>query len=738
MSTLPSKWATLSLKYKSVLIFGGISLIPLIILSGFTIWNTSRILQEKLEVDMKEAILSKESRLDTYYKLAIKNAESIARNQEIQTYLASQGETGSIIEASEILLNYQEAHWGDFHHIFVANTNGDVVLSPPHGESSHAHMGENISHSPFFEPALSQTQLTDFFGFEESTHYHQLLLHPVKDAQGESLGVLVYEVVIDQVLSMMQSDTSETNIGSFFFATLDGREIVHSKEAEIRTFDNLLGMQGGEKRFGRFQNEAGQEVFGYYAHLDGYPMILGYEITTNMGLAELRAKISIMIFLAISCIALLVILCYWVAGYATKRLDEMAQVARKMEEGDLSIRMAEGDEDEIGKVCRAFNRTTDKVNHLIEGLEQEKATQAARIQEAVTDIESQKVELDQHVAYLLNGIEEFATGDLTVSFDSPAKGDAISKLFTGINTAIERMENMIGEVNAAISTVMQATHEIGRVTEDVSHNASKQSSYARNVSTAVEEMVSTIIENTKSAAETADAARLSGEVAREGGMVVAQTSMKMGEIAQVIQSSTKTIERLGVSSQQIGEIVSVITEIAEQTNLLALNAAIEAARAGEQGKGFAVVADEVRKLAERTTGATEEITSMIQAIQKETNEAVDEMERGNQEVKAGLKLAETAQNTIDRVVSEAERTLDFTTHIASASEEQSQTSKGLVNGIEQITSAIEQTTSQVTMIIHSVETMQNLMDGLHDLASYFVVNQSTISAGRREYDQASV
>jgi methyl-accepting chemotaxis protein len=239
-----------------------------------------------------------------------------------------------------------------------------------------------------------------------------------------------------------------------------------------------------------------------------------------------------------------------------------------------------------------------------------------------------------------------------------------------------------------------------------------------------------VSENSNKAAESS---RQAAETARHGGSIVEQTLAKMRVIAESVGSTAKKMEELGRSSDQIGRIIGVIDDIADQTNLLALNAAIEAARAGEQGRGFAVVADEVRKLAERTTTATKEIAQMIKNIQDETKIAVTAMEAGTKEVEDGVKSTAQAGDSLKEIIQMSEQVGEMIMHIATAATEQSSASEEINNNMEQIAKLVKESSVGAQQSAKACQDLSGLALDLQNMVGNFRLdNGSGNGNGRRK------
>jgi len=288
--------------------------------------------------------------------------------------------------------------------------------------------------------------------------------------------------------------------------------------------------------------------------------------------------------------------------------------------------------------------------------------------------------------------ESIGSGDLTVAIEVTSS-DETGQLMAAIKAMTENLRTIISKVSGTSDQVASAATQLNATAEQIATGAEEVAAQSATVATAGEEMSATSGDIAQNCQMASEGAQRASKTARDGAMIVERTVVVMGQIAEKVQETAKTVESLGARSDQIGAIVGTIEDIADQTNLLALNAAIEAARAGEQGRGFAVVADEVRALAERTTRATKEIGEMIKAIQKETKEAVVSMEQGVHQVESGTEEAAKSGRALSEILEQVNDVAMQVNQIATAAEEQTATTSEISSNMHQITEVVH-TTSQ--------------------------------------------
>ncbi len=300
-----------------------------------------------------------------------------------------------------------------------------------------------------------------------------------------------------------------------------------------------------------------------------------------------------------------------------------------------------------------------------------------------------------------------------------SRHDEIGDIGYSFNQMVESFQQIIKQVITGAHEVQKSSAQLYESSNKVSASSKKQSDAAASMAATTEEMLVSIEHVAENSRHTYSIAHQSGELSNQGERSAKDTASEMSKIADAVNLSSVSINQLGDESKKISEIVKTIKEIADQTNLLALNAAIEAARAGEQGRGFAVVADEVRKLAERTGKSTLEISSMIEKIQGETNDAVAGMLEGTERVRGGVEMAQKSGRSMAEIREGAQQVLASVNEITTALGEQSSAGGQVAKGVEHIAQMADENSFAVAEIAVTAERLAHLAKSLQDAVNQF-------------------
>jgi len=318
---------------------------------------------------------------------------------------------------------------------------------------------------------------------------------------------------------------------------------------------------------------------------------------------------------------------------------------------------------------------------------------------------------------LLDEIADLADGDLR-SYATVSE-DFTGAIADSINFAIDQLRDLVSRITDTSQEVARYTQDTQTITNQLAEASEHQAQEIAGASAAINEMAVSIDQVSANAAESAEVAERSVQIASNGADVVNRSIVGMDTIREQIQETSKRIKRLGESSQEIGNIVSLINDIADQTNILALNAAIQASMAGEAGRGFAVVADEVQRLAERSASATKQIEGLVKTIQTDTNEAVISMEQTTSEVVRGANLAKDAGVALDEIQSVSNNLAKLIANISNAAKLQSASASHIANTMNVVQEITSQTTTATFDTARSVSELANMAESLRESVSDF-------------------
>jgi methyl-accepting chemotaxis protein len=457
---------------------------------------------------------------------------------------------------------------------------------------------------------------------------------------------------------------------------------------------------------------------------------------------------------------------YVLAGRWLNPLQAMAQASEQVAKGDLMVAIDAQGEDEVGTLGRSLNEMVANLRKVVDN-----------IQEASVQVASSAGEISANARLIMQGAQgqAHAAEETSTSMEEMAASiQTVAGSAQGLASYVEETSSSITEMGASIEqvarsggtlaqTVTEASATIEQMTVSIDQMARDLESLAGTVSettTTVEEMaafIASVAQNAESLGEAAsrasatvsgmagavnDVAKIAAEAdrisarasedAKTGGEAVARTVDGMKAISENMENTARVITGLGKRSQEIGRILEVIEEIADQTNLLALNAAIEAARAGEAGRGFAVVADEVRKLAERSVEAAKEIGEVVRQVQQETTDAVDVARSGASEAKQGMTLADKAGAALRNIIESVSRSSALMGQIADATSKQSQASSEVLDTVSRMNSATSQVTQAVREQAEGSKQIRAAMENIKKIMAQAAYSTREQAAGGRQ------
>ncbi|MFP4032443.1 MAG: methyl-accepting chemotaxis protein, partial [Desulfococcaceae bacterium] len=351
-----------------------------------------------------------------------------------------------------------------------------------------------------------------------------------------------------------------------------------------------------------------------------------------------------------------------------------------------------------GKMCRSLNEMLDRLLNLVQS-------------------SAERGSIQKSIMSLLDEISGLAEGDLTARAE--VTEDFTGAIADSFNEMAEQLSEVVKNVKDVTLQVISTSQDVSRSTENLAETSEMQAVQVGETIEAINEMSKSIQQVAENAGRSAGVSEQSTLHAKEGAEAVRATNRAMESIREHAQETARAIKRLGESSQEIGNIVQLINDIADRTSILALNASIQAAMAGDAGRGFAVVAEEVQRLAERSTNATKQIDTLIKNIQAEINEAGSSMEESIQRVVEGSRLADGARNKLQEIETVSTQLGELIQSISMASKQQAQASEEIAKTMEEVGEISSQTSAASRQTAVSMKSLAQMSSQLNESVSVF-------------------
>jgi methyl-accepting chemotaxis protein len=534
----------------------------------------------------------------------------------------------------------------------------------------------------------------------------------LRDSRNRNLGVLVLRFSTQELDRILAERTGLGSTGeSYLVARPDGEPVLGTAsrftpdgqlkvKVDTEAVRNAFAGQTGASVYNTYRGTA---VLGAYSYMPEYDAVLVSELQSSEAFSAVTTLRLVVLLTFLVVFGLVLVVAIRLSGGLTKQVRNIQELFQHIGVGNFQARAKVTSKDELGAMAASLNAMLDNTLTLIQSREERDQIQAS-------------------ISKLLEEVSGVAEGDLSKTAEVTA--DMTGAIADAFNYMIDQLRKIIGNVQAATTQVASSAVQLQTTAEQLAHGSENQAEQIVSTSAAIDEMAVSIQQVSGNAQVAADVAREALSNAVKGNEAVSNTIQGMNRIRDQVQETAKRIKRLGESSQEIGQIIQLIDDIADRTSILALNASIQAAAAGEAGRGFAVVAAEVERLAERSTEATKKIATLIKTIQSETGEAVAAMEKGINEVVDGSRLTNQAGQSLEQIQSVSNRLAELIQSISLAASQQARGSESLAKSMGEISNITRQSAQGTKQAAESVSQLTVLADGLRESVSTFLLPET--------------